>query len=212
MSNQPNYYAIIPANIRYSDKVNSTEKLLYAEITALCNQKGYCWASNDYFSKLFKKHPNSISRNIKNLSVNGFIKIHLVKEEKNVDKRRITLVGSQKCLDPLNKNVNTPLNKNVKHNTINSNNINEKKELFEKFWEAYNYKKSRKLCYDKFLKLSIDVCQKCVVSAKKYSQSITDIKYKKHPSTWLNQGCWDDEINENSNQGFTGNGFTNMVF
>lgn len=30
-----NYYAIIPATIRYNEKLKSSEKLLYGEITAL---------------------------------------------------------------------------------------------------------------------------------------------------------------------------------
>ena len=57
MTETPNYWANLPANVRYSDKINPMERLLYAEITALSNYKGYCWASNKYFGKIFKKHP-----------------------------------------------------------------------------------------------------------------------------------------------------------
>ena len=42
--------------------------------------------------------------------------------------------------------------------------------------------------------VGLEICEKCVVAAKEYSDSITDKKFQKHPSTWLNQGCWDDEI------------------
>ena len=62
------------------------------------------------------------------------------------------------------------------------------------------------------MKLSLEICKKCVTAAKEYTASVTDTKFKKHPSTWLNQGCWDDEIQNNNNQGFTGGGYTNMVF
>ena len=60
---------------------------------------------------------------------------------------------------------------------------------------------------------SLKVCKKCVIAAKEYSDSIVDKKFQKHPSTWLNQGCWDDEIrNENDSERFTGGGFDGMVF
>jgi len=34
------------------------------------------------------------------------------------------------------------------------------------------------LCYTKFMALSYETCEKCVVAAKEYSASITDIKFK----------------------------------
>jgi len=73
MSNQPTFYAILTADVRYSEKINANEKLLYAEITAMTNKHGYCWASNEYFSKLYKCTPQAISKWIKNLKNNGFI-------------------------------------------------------------------------------------------------------------------------------------------
>ena len=210
MSEKPNYYAVIPADVRYSKKLNPMERLLYAEITCLTNFKGYCWASNAYFGKLFDRNPKSISRNLQNLSLHNFIKIYLVKNDaKNVDQRMISLVSNipKSAKIPPPQKCGTPPLKNVEDNTKN-----EKTVLFSEFWEAYNVKKSRKLCYDKFIKLSLDNCKKCVVSAQQYSDSITDSKFKKHPATWLSQECWDDEITSNIKGRVSGGEFDGMVF
>jgi hypothetical protein len=71
------YYAMIPASVRYDKRLNANAKLLYGEITALCNEKGYCWASNRYFAELYEVSVQSISKWIKNLSECGYINMQL---------------------------------------------------------------------------------------------------------------------------------------
>jgi hypothetical protein len=75
MENKKSYYAIIPADIRYSDKLSASAKLLYGEITALCNEKGYCWANNSYFMDLYQAGDRSISRWLSELANGGFIEL-----------------------------------------------------------------------------------------------------------------------------------------
>ncbi len=70
---KPNYYAIIPADVRYSKKLTPNSKLLYAEITALCNMNGKCTASTKYFCNLYEVSRGSIQNWLKMLEENGYI-------------------------------------------------------------------------------------------------------------------------------------------
>jgi len=120
----PNYYAIIPANVRYDKNLTPNAKLLYGEITALCNKEGFCWACNDYFAELYGKDVVSISRWISSLKSRGFIDVLI--DQKATHRRKIYLQTSiQKSQELLTKTLR-PLNKIVKcsiysiNNTINT--------------------------------------------------------------------------------------------
>jgi|TARA_R110001606_G_scaffold97056_1_gene214549 hypothetical protein len=116
---KPNYYATITAEVRYSKKITPNAKLLYAEITALSSKDGVCWASNKYFSNLYEVSTVTISRWVSSLVENGFINREMIykKGTKEIDKRYLQL-----CNGGINKNVNAPINKNVKDNNTSINN------------------------------------------------------------------------------------------
>ena len=134
---QKNYYAIIPADVRYDKRLKPLARLLYGEITALCNEKGYCWASNSYFAELYEVSDITISRYISELKEYGYIKCVYDKTQENIDKRKIYIIPSyQNNQDGINKNDNTVLtemiipsyqnnqdgiNRIVKHNNTNNN-------------------------------------------------------------------------------------------
>lgn len=122
----PSYYAIVPANVRYSD-IPDGAKLLFGEITALCNQEGCCWASNAYFARLYKKSPDTISRWISDLVEAGFVNSQINQAQGNRRELWIAPIRknaggvSAKKPIPIGKNADTPIRKNADHNNTSTN-------------------------------------------------------------------------------------------
>ena len=133
---KPNYYAVIPAEVRYSKNLTPNAKLLYAEITALCNMNGKCTASTDYFSKLYEVSRISIQKWLKILEDNNYIKrVNIYKQgSKQIDTRVITLVNIP-CKEKLTDNINTKVynNNNI---TYSNNKVRFKKPNID---EVKNY-------------------------------------------------------------------------
>jgi hypothetical protein len=130
---QPNYYAIIPAEVRYS-AIKPNAKLLFGELTALSNKHGYSFASNNYFAELYSVSKNTISLWIKELIDAGFISSQLIKDKKQIIERRIYINFKS---DTIIKNDDRGIIKNDEYNktsinTIKKNiNINERKFNFK---------------------------------------------------------------------------------
>lgn len=72
-----NYYAIIPATVRYDKDLTDKAKLLYGEITCLCNKEGYCFATNNYFANLYNCTSRAIQFTISKLQEKGYIRVIL---------------------------------------------------------------------------------------------------------------------------------------
>ncbi|MER2119242.1 MAG: DnaD domain protein [Solibacillus sp.] len=136
---QKNYYAIIPANVRYDADLTANAKLLYGEITALCNERGYCWASNSYFAELYKVSKSTVSRWIQQLIEKGYIdsEMHYKEGSKEVESRILTIATPirkneytpmQKNGEGTHKNEYTPPLKNAKDNNTSFNNTSNNKE------------------------------------------------------------------------------------
>ncbi len=163
---QPNYYAIIPACVRYDNRLKPNEKLLYGEITALSNKTGMCFATNSYFAKLYEVEPETISRWIKHIKDLGYIdtKIIYKNDTKEIDKRIIKINGV-----PIDQNVSTYIPENqegyiqnnqegidekVKENntSINNTSINIKENIKRKNFIKPSLEDLQEYCISKKLK------------------------------------------------------------
>ncbi len=88
----PNYYSIIPASVRYDKNLKANEKLLYSEISALSNKQGFCSAKNSYFAELYGVDKTTISRWISNLCKYEYIRIEFIYKDKEIVGRKIYLL------------------------------------------------------------------------------------------------------------------------
>jgi hypothetical protein len=70
---KPNYYAIIPADIRYDSELSDKAKLFYGEITCLANSSGVCFAGNSYFAELYGISERQVIKIIKLLEERNYI-------------------------------------------------------------------------------------------------------------------------------------------
>jgi len=105
MEKQFSTFSVIPTEIIINKEISSTEKLLYAVISSLTNEKGYCWASNQYLGDLIGISERHASRSINKLLQEQLIKVDI----KDNSKRKITLVniivGMTKMSKGVDKNV-----------------------------------------------------------------------------------------------------------
>lgn len=134
------YYAIIPAEVRYDEELPPNAKLLYGEITSLCNEKGYCWATNQYFADLYHCSVSAVKKWISALVKKGYISLELVYKEgtRQVLQRKLYINPSVKFYATPYKNVYDPSIKNntspsiemyTDNNKVINNKINTKLEV-----------------------------------------------------------------------------------
>ena len=90
MDEQPNYYSITPAHVRYDNDLKPMEIIMYGELTALSNKYGYSYAGNSYFANLYNVHKKTVSTWINHLKEKGYIDTKVIRnEDKTVKERRI---------------------------------------------------------------------------------------------------------------------------
>lgn len=133
---QPSYYAIIPANVRYDERLKPNEKLMYGEITCLTKSNGVCFASNDYFSRLYHKTNQTITVWVTDLKKYGYIHVHNIRKGLQISRRCISIqpISTDTIKNDLHKVLRKKrigyeekneegIKKNLKDNNTSSNNI-----------------------------------------------------------------------------------------
>ncbi|WP_214547235.1 helix-turn-helix domain-containing protein [Staphylococcus pseudintermedius] len=207
MSDQPSYYSIITANVRYDNRLTDSEKLLFSEITSLSNKYGYCTASNGYFAKLYEVTKVTVSRRIANLKECGYLQVEIIREGNEIKQRKMypltEMIRPINTNDntPINNSVNTPIITNVKENntsnnitSINTTSINNNSATdvtlahFEEWWSLYDKKLDKKKAFSLFKSaLKKHGFETIMNGTREYLKTITNKQYQKYPKTFLSQ-------------------------
>lgn len=153
------WFSNVPSRYLIAKDISSTQKLLIGLISGLSNIKGYCFASNEYFSDLLSVNKATISQAISDLEKKEYITRVIYRNEKKQVEQRILMLRLDKFSDiPLPEKLNTlpkkndippskNLKDNIKDNNKINNNINNKEITFfslewEELWNDWiQYKK-----------------------------------------------------------------------
>lgn len=69
-----------------------------------------------------------------------------------------------------------------------------KEKGFEMFWNLYDKKIDKNKAKKSFMNLTLEEMIEAVKGVKAYVDSTPDKKYRKDPTTWIRNKCWNNEI------------------
>ena len=189
---RPNYFAILPAEVRYDENLKDKAKLLYSEITALSNKDGTCYASNKYFANLYNVTPTTISLLIKDLVESGYIESEIKYKDntKEIEYRYLKILKGGYL-----RNLKGGIKENLKDNNININNINNNiykhfENIFTRTLNGIEVQMIDNWLQDKTeeeIINAINECAKSNIDNFKYIQKVLYSKKKKVNPSWFNK-------------------------
>lgn len=163
-------YLLLPVLAVDDDRISDGEVLLLAEIMALANNTGYCYASNAYLMKKRRISLSTLTSRLGNLKKHGYIKVELIKDDKGcVKERRIypycldftpyTERPGEVCRESgigYAENLATPMPKSRQENNINSNNISKNKREHTREARPNSIEDVRAYCRERNNRVNVD--------------------------------------------------------
>lgn len=215
---KPAFWAVLPAAVRYDEELPPNAKLLYAEISSLTDRRGYCYASNEYFMRLYSLSERTIRRLISELARLGYISI--ADGDGGKDRRKIYAGVNPLAHNP-DKNVREPgqnlpgnPDKNVPHNSKENKKENNppkapqgaesvpawKPDRFAGLWDYYPRHTSKQAAAKAWEKLKPSDELIAEIGRALRRQKACDEWQRgvgiPYLSTYLNQRRWEDELGD----------------
>ena len=217
MEEKPGYWAVIPAEVRYDAALPPMARLLYAEISALTGQNGYCYACNAYFQALYGVTERTVQNLLRALQASGYIRIL---DGTGGAQRRKIYAGVNPLGDNPEKNCGGTPKKfsggpekkcggNNKSNKKENNSPQPPKggagelwdpEAFEAFWSLYPKKRDKKTAIREWNKLKADRNLMRSMAAALRAQMASEEWLRDngraipYPCRWLSHRRWEDEL------------------
>lgn len=216
---KPAFWAVLPAAVRYDEELPPNAKLLYAEISSLTDRRGYCYASNEYFMKVFSLSERTVQNLLNALKRGGYVRIT---DGSGGSGRRKIFAGLNPLLDNPAENCGvTPQKfapnpaKNCTQTSIENKKENNPpkapqgagadiwdKEAWDRFWAIYPRKVDKAKAIRAWNKLKADRKLMQIMSAALKAQRASE-EWRRdngraipYPSTWLNNRRWEDELED----------------
>tara|TARA_R100000995_G_C3454980_1_gene110073 strand:- start:147 stop:761 length:615 start_codon:yes stop_codon:yes gene_type:complete len=191
-------FNVIAWAMKQSTKTTGS-KLVLIVLANYADEKGHCYPSQQHIADICACSRQSVNKYIAELKNMGFIKITkksngmLVYNEYNLDLSNVSIKdnGITNVKDTVEQS------KDFLQNTINTQIPNR----FEEFWKNVPRKIAKsqsKKIYDRLIKKK-EVDEEFLIDRiKAYAVAVKDkeMRYVLHPSTWLNQKRWEDELEE----------------
>ena len=215
---RPAYWAVLPAEIRYDPELPAAAKILYAEISSLTSERGYCYATNRYFMELYGMSESTLQRHLRKLEQRGCIVIH---DGDGGSKIRKIYAGVNPLAQTPRKNEGGPLQKCGGSPRKNEGDIKKESkkedqnppkapkgaageiwdpEAFERFWKLYPKKKDKAKAIQEWNKLKADRKLMRKMSAALGAQMASE-EWRRdngraipYPCRWLSHRRWEDEL------------------
>lgn len=219
---RPGYFAVLPARVRYDAELRPNAKLLYAEITALTNARGYCWISNERLGEWFGLSPKTVGSLIGQLAGRGYLFVEILRDDRQaITGRRLWIERPDDSAPPILKNEDTllkiedsPILKNEeKNNTstkVNNPPYNPPRggrrsrtepswepEMFARFWKSYPCGKDKQGAIREWDRLRPDRKLMLTMSAA-LARDKASAEWQRgigipYACRWLSKRRWEDE-------------------
>ena len=104
----------MPSEILINDKLSDKEKIILSMIIYLSKDKGYCFATNNYFSDILNVTVVSVSRIINSLKKKKYIKINMNYKSNSIEIENRQIIPLKEVMNRYYQNCKIPINTNDK--------------------------------------------------------------------------------------------------